>query len=136
MVKLKNKIITVDSLPQNNKIPSSNILITIISLLILIVISFLLIKTLIPYITATDINKITGKKIFITECNTKDYLIISKDKSYSLSITNNNCDIIHYEGNIIIKNNVIIFNKNLKGYIDKNYNIIINNNIFKSDKNE
>ena len=63
---------------------------------------------------ATNINKITGKKINITECNTKDYIIINKDKTYSMNLTNNNCISNYYEGTIIIKNNEIIFTKEIK----------------------
>ena len=138
MVTLKKRIKTIDSLPKENKkkISIINILITLISLITLFVLIVLLYKNYLPYINATDINKITGKKTYITECNTKDYIIIGKDKSYSISITNDNCETNHYEGNITIKNNEIIFTKDIKGIIDNNYNIIINNKIFESDKNE
>lgn len=136
MVKLKNKIITINSLPteEKKKIPLSTIIIIFITTLLLFISLYFIYIKLLPYANAVDINKITGKKTYITECNTKDYIIIGKDKSYSISITNNNCETKHYEGDITIKNNEIIFNDNLKGLIDNNYNIIINNNIFESDK--
>lgn len=136
MVKLKNKIITINSLPteEKKKIPLSTIIIIFITTLLLFISLYFIYIKLLPYVNAVDINKIAGKKTYITECNTKDYIIIGKDKSYSISITNNNCETKHYEGDITIKNNEIIFNDNLKGLIDNNYNIIINNNIFESDK--
>lgn len=138
MVKLKNKIITINSLPtqEKKKISLSTIIIIFITILLLLISLYFIYKKLLPYVNAVDINKIAGKKTYITECNTKDYIIIGKDKSYSISITNNNCETKHYEGDITIKNNEIIFNDNYKGIIDNNYNIIINNNIFESDKNE
>lgn len=138
MVTLKNKIKVIDSLPPNNKKKTS--ISTIITILILIIIITLLLyityTQLLPYINAVNINKISGKKINITECNTKDYIIISNDKSYSLSLTNNNCETKYYEGTLKIKNNIIIFENNIKATIDNNYNIIINNNLFESDNNE
>lgn len=135
MVKLKKRIITKESLPEEKKIiPITTIIISILIILIIgVIFTFSIIK-LLPYINAVDINKITGKKIHITECNTRDYIIISADKTYSISITNNLCETKKFEGDITIKNNEIIFNDNIKGYIDNNYNIIINNNIFESDK--
>lgn len=138
MVKLKNIIKTIDSLPQEEKkkISISSILITLIIIFILIITTFFIVKEIIPYIRATKIEKILGKKIFITDCNTKDYIIIGKDKSYSLSLTDENCQNHYYEGTINIKDNKITFNKNISGLIDNNYNIIIKNNLFESDKNE
>lgn len=138
MVTLKNKIKVINSLPPDNKKKTS--LSTIITTLILIIIIasliFITYKNLLPYINAVNINKISGKKINITECNTKDYIIITKDKSYSLSLTNNNCETGYYEGTLKIKNNQIILENNIKGTIDNNYNIIINNKLFESDNNE
>lgn len=138
MVKLKNKIKIIDSLPSTNKKNISAI--KIISLLLLTIIVstviYILFLKIMPYLNAINVDKIAGKKINITECNTKDYIIIGKDKSYSLSLTNNNCETNYYEGTATIKNNEIIFNKNIKGIIDNNYNISINQNIFESDKNE
>lgn len=138
MTTLKRKIKIIESLPTKKKEKKSiiSILASIIITLVIFTVCFIIYKQLLPYIFATNINKITGKKINITECNTKDYIIINKDKSYTMTITNHNCKQTHYEGDITIKNNEIIFNKNIKGLIDNNYNIIINNNIFESDKNE
>lgn len=138
MVKLKRKIKIIDSLPleKKKKISIISILTTIILVLIISTIIYFCYIKITPYIKAVDINKISGKKINITECNTKDYVIINKDKSYSLLLTDNKCNQKHYEGNIIVKNNNIIFNKKIEGLIDNNYNIIINNNLFESDKNE
>lgn len=139
MVILKNKIKLINSLPEdeNNKTSIINILIIIISIIIFVIFAtFIIIKNVIPYLTATDIKNIIGKKVNITDCNTKDYIIINEDKSYTMSITNNKCEQSHYEGNIIIKKNEVIFNKNIKGIIDKKKNIIINNKVFESEKNE
>ncbi len=135
MVTLKNKIIKVDSLPPIEKKKTSpiTILFTILTILIIIFVAYFSYIKLLPYIKATNINNIVGKKVFITECNTKDYIIINKDKTYSLGLTNNNCKTKHYEGTLTIKNNEIIFNKTIKGIIDSNYNIIINNNLFTID---
>ena len=137
-MKLKSKIKVIDSLPPNEKGKKSVIpLLIFTTITIVILISGYLIYTeLIPYIFATDINKITGKKINITNCNTRDYIIINDDKTYSLSLTNENCEQKIYEGNLKIKNNKIILNKNITGLIDNKYNIIINNKLFESDKNE
>lgn len=138
MTTLKSKIKTIDSLPYTEKKknnPIKLLLILIILMLITLVI-YITYTQLLPYINAVNINKITGKKINITECNTKDYIIINKDKSYTMNLTDNNCNTNYYEGNIIIKNNKITFNNNISGTIDNNYNIIINNNIFESDTNE
>ena len=138
MVKLKNKIKTIESLPEEppKKTSIISILISLIIFTLLSIGIFFIIKNVLPFINATDINKITGKKTNITDCNTKDYIIIGEDKSYSLSLTNDNCITKYYEGTIIIKNNEIIFNNNLKGFIDNKNNIIIKNKIFESDKNE
>lgn len=138
MVTLKNKIKVIDSLPPEEKKKSSlsTIITILITIIIVILLFFIAYKNLLPYINAININKIVGKKINITECNTKDYIIIGNDKSYSLSLTNESCETKHYEGNLTIKNNEIIFENNIKGTIDSNYNIIINNNLFESDNNE
>ena len=138
MVKLKKKIKVIESLPpeDNNKISISKIIANFITTIIFGILIFVGYKLLTPYFNAVDINKILGKRININECNIKDYIIISSDKSYSLSLTNNSCETKHYEGTIIIKNNEINFDNNIKGIIDNNYNIIINNKLFESDKNE
>ena len=138
MAKLKRKIKTVDSLPleKKNKYSIVSIIISIILLLTFAVVIYFGYTKITPYINAVDINKIAGKKINITKCNTKDYIIINKDKSYSLFFTDEECNQKHYEGNVTIKNNNIIFNDSIDGLIDNNYNIIINNNLFESDKNE
>ena len=138
MTKLKSKIKTIDSLPPEKKQKKSiiSILIYIIITLVIITICYLIYTELIPYIFAKDINKITGKKIYITECNTRDYIIINSDKTYTMSLTNTNCEQKNYDGNIKIKNNIIIFNDKITGLIDNNYNIIINNNLFESEKDE
>ena len=138
MTTLKSKIITVDSLPYVEKKKTNPLKIFIILVIILIItlVIYLIYNRLLPYINAVNINKITGKKTNITECNTKDYIIINKDKSYTMSLTDNNCNTNYYEGNITIKSNNIIFNDSITGKIDNNYNIIINNNIFEDGKNE
>lgn len=138
MIKLKNKIKIVEPLPPKEKKQTSSltILFTILFIIIFGFLIFIIYKNFLPYINAIDIEKIIGKKTYITDCNTKDYIIIGNDKSYSLSLTDENCESKHYEGNIIIKNNQIIFNKNITGTIDDNYNIIINNNLFESDNYE
>ena len=138
MVKLKNKIKPINSLREEKKekMNISTIIISISSLLIFLTLIILFIYKSLPYLRATNINKIEGKKINITECNNKDYIIINKDKSYTMSLTNDDCISNHYEGTLIIKDNTIIFNNNIKGLIDNNYNIIINNKIFESDNNE
>lgn len=138
MTTLKSKIKKIDSLPYIEKRKTNPIkTLTIIIVIILITLVIYLICTkILPYINAVNINKITGKKINITECNTKDYVIINKDKSYSMSLTDINCNTNYYEGNVLIKNNTIIFKTNIIGKIDNNYNIIINNSIFESEKNE
>lgn len=138
MVKLKKKIKVVDSLPieKKKKFSIISILTTIIFISIFGIILYFSYIKITPYINAISIEKISGKKINITKCNTKDYIIINKDKSYSILLTNKSCVQKHYEGNVIIKNNKIIFNNKIKGLIDNNYDIIINNNLFVSDKNE
>lgn len=138
MVTLKKKIKVIESLPpeDNKKTSTGKIITTFITIIILGILILITYKILTPYLNAVNINKITGKKINITECNIKDYIIISPDKSYSLSLTNENCETKHYEGTIIIKNNEINFDNNIKGIIDNNYNIVINNKLFESEKNE
>jgi len=134
MVKLKNKIIEVNTTTeQSKKTPIINILIYLVLLLILISIVFLVYNMAKPYINAVKIDKIKGRRIVITECNTRDYLIIEKDKAFSMSLTNEKCEKEYFDGEIIIKNNTIIFNETLTGTIDKDYNIIINNTIFKNN---
>lgn len=152
MTTLKNKIKIISPLP--NKIikkESPKKIIAIISIVIIafISISILICNILLPYFNAVKIDKINGKKISITECNTKDFLIINLNYSYSMQLTNNECEKNFYEGDLIIKNNKIIFNyketinnktikKTITGIIDinNNYNIIINNTEFESEKNE
>lgn len=154
MTTLKNEIKIIPPLPNKikKKISPIKILITLILIIIFFIAIYFIYNTVTPYINAIKINKIIGKKTFITECNTKDYIIINLDKSYSMKLTNDDCETTNYEGNIIIKNNEIYFkyketinknnkektiNKKIKGTIDtKNYNIIINNNEFESEKNE
>ncbi len=138
MTTLKSKIITVDSLPYVEKKKNNplKILIILVIILIITLVIYLIYNRLLPYINAVNINKITGKKTNITECNTKDYIIINKDKSYTMSLTDNNCNTNYYEGNITIKSNNVIFNNSITGKIDNNYNIIIDNDIFEDDKNE
>jgi len=138
MVNIKKKIKIIDSLPtkKKKKLSITTILITIILIFSICLIVNYLYTKITPYINATNITKIEGKKVRITECNTKDYIIINKDKSYTMTITDKNCNQTHFEGDIIVKNNEIIFNKKIKGLIDNNYNIIIENNLFESDKNE
>ncbi len=138
MTTLKSKIKTVDSLPyvEKKKTKPLKILIILVIILLITLVIYLTYNELLPYINAVNINKIVGKKTSITECNTKDYIIINKDKSYTMSLTDNNCTTNYYEGNISIKNNTITFTKSIKGTINNNYNIIINNNVFEDDKNE
>ena len=138
MTTLKKKIKMISSLPPEKKEKKSitTILLYVIIILIILTSCYFIYKELIPYIFKTDINKITGKKINITECNTKDYIIINKDKSYTMKLTDKNCNQTNYEGDIKIKSNKIIFNNTINGLIDNNNNIIINNNIFESDNNE
>ena len=136
MTTLKSKIKTVDSLPYIEKKKTSplKILIILVIILLITLVIYLTYNELLPYFNAVNINKIVGKKTNITECNTKDYIIINKDKSFTMNITNDNCEKEYYEGNITIKSNNIIFNNNITGKIDNNYNII-NNKIFESEKN-
>ena len=138
MTILKQKIRNIDSLPyvEKKKTNPLKILIILITILLITLVIYLTYNELLPYINAININKIVGKKTNITECNTKDYIIINKDKSYTMSLTDNNCTTNYYEGNLSIKNNIVTFSKTIKGTIDNNYNIIINNNIFEDDKNE
>lgn len=138
MTTLKSKIITVDSLPyvEKKKTNPLKILIILVIILLITLVIFLIYNRSLPYINAVNIDKITGKKTNITECNTKDYIIINKDKSYTMSLTDNNCNTNYYEGNITIKSNNVIFNNSITGKIDNNYNIMIDNKIFESDKNE
>lgn len=138
MTTLKSKIKTVDSLPyiEKKKTNPLKILIILVIILLITLVIYLTYNELSPYFNAVNINKIVGKKTNITKCNTKDYVIINKDKSYTMNITNDNCEKEYYEGNITIKSNNIIFNNNITGKIDNNYNIIINNKIFESEKNE
>lgn len=138
MTTLKSKIKTVDSLPyiEKKKTNTLKIIIILVIILLITLVIYLTYNELLPYFNAVNINKIVGKKTNITECNTKDYIIINKDKSYTMNITNDNCEKEYYEGNITIKSNNIIFNNNITGKIDNNYNIIINNKIFESEKNE
>lgn len=135
MAKLKNKIKIINSLPpeKKEKVSITSIIIILIIVIILLLTGYFVYQNILPYINATNINKIKGKKINITECNTKDYIIINEDRSYTMSLTNNNCEIKYYEGNITIINNEITFDKTLKGIIDSNYNIVINDSIFKNE---
>lgn len=138
MTTLKPKIKTINPLPsvEKKKTNPLKILIILVIILIITLVIYLTYNELLPYINAVNINKIVGKKTNITKCNTKDYIIINKDKSYTMSLTNNNCITNYYEGNLSIKNNTITFTKTIKGTIENNYNIIIDNNIFEDDKNE
>lgn len=152
MTILKSKIKIIASLPPspNDKDKKSNTIIAIILIILLAVGGYFIYQKLSPYIFAVNVNKITGKKINITKCNTKDYIIISKDKSYTMSLTNESCIQENYEGNLYTKDKSIIFKyeieketnkkendiitKKIIGLIDENYNIIINNNLFEEEK--
>ena len=141
MTTLKSKIKVIPPLPNtiNKKNKLKKIIATIITIILITIISYITYIQLLPYINAINIKNIIGKKIYITDCNTKDYIIINSNKTYSLKITDNNCNQNTYEGTIIIKYNEITFKndtKNIIGLIDSNYNIIINNNKYESDKNE
>ena len=149
MTKLKNKIRNIPPLPNKIKKKTSpiKIILTIPFIISMFIGLYFTLKQIYPYINAVKINKIIGKKISTTECNTLEYIIINIDKTYSMKITDENCNINELNGNIIIKNNIIYFqyeetinNKIIKkekqGIIDKNYNILINNNTFMSEKNE
>lgn len=139
MVKLKNKIRVIDSLPPEKKNKFS--ILKLLGILIFLVCIFLsglfAYKSITPYLNAIDIKYIVGKKVYLSECNTKDYVIIGKDKSYSMTITDEKCNIKNLDGDIVIKDNKVFFDKYLVGMIDNNYNIIINGNLFVTEtKNE
>ena len=136
MVKLKRKIVMIDSSIEEKKIKVLPILGTILITIILLIIGYIIYKNIKPYMTAVKIDNVAGKKTFVTKCNTKDYIIIGKDKSYTMSLTNDNCEKNYYEGTVIIKENKILFNEQITGIIDNDYNILINNTIFKKDNNE
>ena len=138
MMKLKRKIKKINSLPykKQNNIPLSKILYFLMYFTVGTIIVIVFYIQLIPLVNSVNISKIIGKRIYYTDCNTKDYIIIGKDKSYSLSITDNECDTKYYEGTLKIKSNTIIFNKKIVGKIDNNYNIYINDNLFKEEKDE
>lgn len=135
MTTLKPKIKRINSLPPEIKEKKSfiDIFIPLVFIFVLLSIGYFLYKELLPYFNATDIKKISGKKTYISECNTKNYIIIGNDKTYSLEISDEECNTKNYEGNLKIKNNEIIFDNNMKGYIDNNYNIKINDKLFKSE---
>ena len=134
MIKLKKNIVKIDSLPLDNKKNTPLKIIFFLFILFTIsIISYIIYNKTISLTKTININDIKGKKIYLTDCNTKDYLIIGKDKSFSLSITDNNCNTNYYEGNIIIKKNIIYFTNGIEGTIDDNYNIIINGNILKDE---
>ena len=139
MIKLKKRIKVIESLPKEKKKQLS--IISILSiLLICFLIGFLayyLYSRFLPTLNSINIKNISGKKVNITKCNTKDYIIIEKDKTYAMSITNEMCEVKYYEGQLKIYNNEIIFNKNIKGIISSDYNIIVNGALFeKEDINE
>ena len=136
MVKLKRKIVMIDSSIEEKKIKVLPILGTILITIILLIIGYIIYKNIKPYMTAVKIDNVAGKKTFVTKCNNKDYIIIGKDKSYTMSLTNDNCEKNYYEGTVIIKENKILFNEQITGIIDNDYNILINNTIFKKDNNE
>ena len=134
MVKLKRRIKKIDSLPPKKKNFSIDKLIFIlITIIILMFSGYITYVKLLPYINSVNINRIKGKKVYYSDCNTKDYVIINKDKSYSLSITDDECNTKYYEGNVIIKYREITFNKILKGLINDDYNIIINDKTFEAE---
>ncbi len=135
MTTLKPKIKRINSLPPEIKEKKSfiDIFIPLVFIFILLSIGYFLYKELLPYFNAIDIKKISGKKTYISECNTKNYVIIGNDKTYSLEISDEECNTKNYEGNFKLKNNEIIFDNNMKGYIDNNYNIKINDKLFKSE---
>ena len=136
MIKLKKKIRVISSLPPSldDKNKTFNTLLTLIILILVGLGLYIGYKKVLPYINAVNINKISGKKTAITSCNTKDYIIIGNDKSYTMKLTNKDCKEIHYEGTLKIKNNEIIFENNIVGTIDNKYNIIINNIKFESSE--
>ena len=134
MVHLKSKIRVINSLPDEKKEFSiDKLIIILITIIIIMFLSYLTYVKMLPYINSININEINGKKVYFNECNTKDYIIINKDKSFTMSITNDNCESDYYEGNITIKYNEIIFNDLYTGIIDNDYNIIINNHKFEVD---
>ena len=135
MTTLKTKIKRINSLPPEIKEKKSfiDIFIPLVFIFVLLSIGYFLYKELLPYFNAIDIKKISGKKTYISECNTKNHVIIGNDKTYSLEISDEECNTKNYEGNLKIKNNEIIFDNNMKGYIDNNYNIKINDKLFKSE---
>lgn len=135
MTTLKPKIKRINSLPPEIKEKKSfiDIFIPLVFIFVLLSIGYFLYKELLPYFNAINIKKISGKKTYISECNTKNYIIIGNDKTYSLEISDEECNTKNYEGNLKIKNNEIIFDNNMKGYIDNNYNIKINDKLFKSE---
>ena len=134
MIKLKKNIVKIDSLPSDSKKNTPlKIIFFLFILFTIAIISYIIYNKTISLTKTIDINDIKGKKIYLTDCNTKDYLIIGKDKSFSLNITDNNCNTNYYEGNIIIKKNIIYFTNGIEGTIVDNYNIIINGNIFKDE---
>ena len=138
MVILKKKIKIINSLPDEKKKKVSIIsilFITIISI-ILLVGGYYIYDYIFPYINSINVNKIAGKKVNYSKCNTKDYIIIEKDKSFTMSLTDINCKTEYFEGDLLIKNNQIIFNNKITGIINSDYNIIINNELFESEKNE
>ncbi len=135
MTKIKKRIRVIPSLPpeEKEKVNIVNVLIVFIIIIGLALAGFIAYKKLLPYLNAVDVKKIAGKKVFLNECNIKDYVIISTDKSYTLSLTDNECNTKNYSGDVLIKDNKIYFNDSLYGLIDNNFNIIINNNIFKAE---
>ena len=138
MRKLKTKIKVINSLPKENSndLPLSKLLKYLIFITILLIIIVIIYGKALPYLFSMDINKITRKKVNYTECNTKDYIIIGKDKTYSLSLTDDSCQTDYYEGSFYIKSNNIIFDNKMTGIIDNKYNITINDELFKDDTNE
>lgn len=148
MTTLKKKIKKIQSIPEKieeKKSPLRFIFPCILTIF-LVIGTISLYQYLLPFINAVDIKKIASKKVYFTDCNTKDFLIVSKDKSFAMRLTDSNCKTNDIEGNIIIKNNEIYFkyqtnnsnnkNKEIKGIIDSNYNILIDNKLFESEKNE
>ena len=135
MTTLKPKIKRINSLPPEIKEKKSfiDIFIPLVFIFVLLSIGYFIYNELLPYFNAIDIKKISGKKTYISKCNTKNYVIIGNDKTYSLEISDEECNTKNYEGNLKIKNNEIIFDNNMKGYIDNNYNIKINDKLFKSE---
>ena len=139
MIKLKRKIHIINSLPEENK-KKKFTLISFLSILlasaIIFLIAFIIFNNILPIINSVKIEKIVGKKTYITSCNTKDYIIIGMDKNYTMSLTNNECKADYYEGTLTIKNNEVYFDNTIKGLINSDYNILINNHLFESEDNE